>query len=637
MAAQKTTNNGRHRFGISARVAAMTLLFTAVITVVVLSTSIAYLVTNTRQARLQAAEYQLETAAATVAQRVEEVDELSNWCRVNTTVRAYMLTSVSIDLSTYLYSTVQNRYDSLSVSSYVQRLLLYSENGLGDTKYLMLGTLSSQTTVVPEEWLEALTNDSGESWDAIVQDPLVQPGMSAESIPVTATASSSGDKYTLHIYIGVSPTMITDVLKQFPLEEGVQLYWWMDDILYQVEGNSLTAIQAEDLQMEAADADDVATLDDGTSLYYTELNGQRYSIVSCPVGTHEMYVAAAIPDMPLSQMLPQLLRTLAIILFSVPFFGVLLMFFLHKLVSKPIRALQQQIDTLAQRDFTVNPDIEWNHELGDVGRGINHLSENITALMDKRVEDEKKQMDLEYQVLQSQVNPHFLYNTLNSIRWMAAIQHAQGIEEMVTALSRLMKNVSKGTRRLVPLEHELSLVNDYFTIQRYRYGGTITIDVQCQVEEQVLKECLIPPFSLQTLAENAIFHGIEPKGCAGQITVTIRPADEGTDVLVQMTDNGVGMSAKKIASVLQDTLETEENFRHVGIRNVHRRIQYSFGPAYGLSLDSVPGERTTVTLRLPGSAAPTDGDGTDQTQSEQNSGTEQKDNMNDEQGGKRDD
>ncbi|MCD8189916.1 MAG: sensor histidine kinase [Clostridiales bacterium] len=629
MAAQKTTNNGRHRFGISARVTVMTLGFTVLITAVVLSISIAYLVTQTRQTSLQAAEYQLETAAATAAQRVEEVDELSNWCRVNTTVRAYMLTSVSIDLSTTLYSTVQNRYDSLSVSNYVQRLLLYSTSEQASTKFLMLGTTSAQSTVVTEEQLEALAEQDFGAWSTIVSDPLMLSGSSAASIPVTASTTGSYGNYTLHIYIGVSPTMITDVLEQFPLEEGVRLYWWMGDVLYQVEGDSLTVLQEEDLQMEEADGDDVATLDASTRLYYTELNGQRYSIVACPVGVHGMYVAAAIPDVPLSQMLPQLLRTLAIILFSVPFFGVLLMLFLHKLVSNPIRALQRQIETLAQGDFTVNPDIEWNHELGDVGRGINHLSENITALMDKRVEDEKKQLDLEYQVLQGQVNPHFLYNTLNSIRWMAAIQHAQGIEEMVTALSRLMKNVSKGNRRLVPLEQELSLDNDYFTIQRYRYGGTITIDVQCQVEEQVLKDCLIPPLSLQTLAENAIFHGIEPKGCAGQITVTIAPADEGADILVQMTDNGVGMSAEKIASVLQAEPETEENFRHVGISNVYRRIQYNFGPAYGLSLASVPGEGTTVTLRLPGSRQPTDGEGTDRIQSEQ----KQKNSMTEEQGG----
>ncbi|MCC8065180.1 MAG: sensor histidine kinase, partial [Clostridiales bacterium] len=324
----------------------------------------------------------------------------------------------------------------------------------------------------------------------------------------------------------------------------------------------------------------------------------------------DLYLAEAIPDVPLAEMLPQLLGTIAIMVIAILFFGILLMLVLHKLISNPIRALQQQIETLAQGNFTVNPGIEWNHELGDVGRGINRLSQSVASLMDKRVEDEKKRLDLEYQMLQSQINPHFIYNTLNSIKWMASIQHAPGIAEMVTALARLLKSVSKSTQRLVSLEQELSLLEDYFTIQRYRYGGTITAEVRCEAEEQVLTSTLIPQFALQPLAENAIFHGIEPKGCAGQITVTICRDEQGRDILVRLADDGVGMTPEQIARVLQPPPEdTQAKFRDVGLWNVHRRLQYSFGPDYGLTLESTPGVGTTVTVRLP-EQPPAEGDAT---------------------------
>ena len=91
---------------------------------------------------------------------------------------------------------------------------------------------------------------------------------------------------------------------------------------------------------------------------------------------------------------------------------------------------------IAGGDFSRDPSVEWEHELGDIGRGINDLSENVSELMEKRLEDEKQKQDLEYKMLQSQINPHFLYNTLNSIKWMATIQGATGISEMTTSLSR---------------------------------------------------------------------------------------------------------------------------------------------------------------------------------------------------------
>ena len=114
----------------------------------------------------------------------------------------------------------------------------------------------------------------------------------------------------------------------------------------------------------------------------------------------------------------------------------------------------------------------------------------------------------EYRMLQNEVNPHFIYNTLNSIRWMATIQHAPGIAEMVTAFARLTKSISKGTQKLVPLQEELALLNDYFTIQQYRYGGDLEIEVSRIESETLCRDCLIPRFTLQPLVENAIFHGL---------------------------------------------------------------------------------------------------------------------------------
>ena len=212
-----------------------------------------------------------------------------------------------------------------------------------------------------------------------------------------------------------------------------------------------------------------------------------------------------------------------------------------------------------------------------------------------------RQKQAEYLALQNQINPHFIYNTLNSIKWMATIQHAPGIAEMVMALSRLLKSISKSNERLVPLYEEFALLNDYFTIQQYRYGGTITLDVSYIEDESLNHSCLIPRFTLQPLVENAIFHGIEPKGSAGEVTLRVERDAANGDVLILLSDDGVGMTPAQAAKALQEPgpEEAAAKYRHVGIWNVHRRLQYSFGDAYGLRIESEPGVGTTVTVRLP--------------------------------------
>lgn len=217
------------------------------------------------------------------------------------------------------------------------------------------------------------------------------------------------------------------------------------------------------------------------------------------------------------------------------------------------------------------------------------------------MEDEKQKKDLEYKILQSQINPHFLYNTLNSIKWMATIQNAPGIAEMTTALARLMKNVSKGTDARITLREELDLVKDYFLIQQYRYGGSLSIRYDILSED--LNGCLIHRFTLQPLVENALFHGIEPKGCAGRIVIRAeKREDPGRNPLlvISITDNGIGMDQETIEKVLKgDTAPSADFFKQVGIDNVNRRIQYDFGPEYGIRIESIVGEYTTMIITLP--------------------------------------
>lgn len=217
--------------------------------------------------------------------------------------------------------------------------------------------------------------------------------------------------------------------------------------------------------------------------------------------------------------------------------------------------------------------------------------------MDKRVEDEKQKKELEYQILQSQINPHFLYNTLNSIKWMATIQNATGIAEMTTSLARLLKSISKGTRQLIPIREELELLKDYVLIQNYRYGGIVKVDYS--IPDETLLGYVIPKLTLQPIVENAIFHGIEAKGENGIITVTLYKKEQ--DLYIDITDNGIGMSPELINQVLSGSSEDAKSdfFRKVGIHNVNLRLKYTFGENYGIQIHSKEGEYTTMIIILP--------------------------------------
>ncbi len=593
------------RFGIQARVLGLALLFTLVAAAIVTATSAKNVSDQLRRATLQSTEYALQAASESIRQDIGEIDDLVSWCVSDPSVRTSMLTGgiPSATFTRTVYPVVSNKYNSMHCSMYIQRFLMLSSTG----RIIMLGTALSHSKAVNGDnvgLLPGLGEGEGPTqWEQLADDPLMQSGPRLQGIPIARTVSSRDEAYSARIYLSVSPALITDALRQFHQEDGSWLCWIMGGQLYRVEGGELACLGGTD-QLPQPETDRGDTLDAGTLLYDTQFDGADCSMVACPLGVHGLYLARVLPDgalrQPLSLLLSSAMTSLAVLLVM----GVVMALLLHRVVDIPIGALRRRIGAVGRGDFTEDPSIEWRHELGDVGRGINELSRNVSSLMEKRLEDEKQRLDLEYRMLQNQISPHFIYNTLNSIKWMATIQHAPGVAEMVTALSRLLKSVSKGTQRLIPLEEEFQLLEDYFTIQRYRYGGTLALEIYPPEDRTLLKSCLIPRFTLQPLAENAIFHGIEPKGGVGRVELAVEGLAGDGGVRIRLSDDGVGMEQGQIDRVLAGPgAEGEEAaFRHIGVWNVHRLLQLSFGPDYGLRIQSEPGRGTEITIRLPGPA-----------------------------------
>lgn len=325
------------------------------------------------------------------------------------------------------------------------------------------------------------------------------------------------------------------------------------------------------------------------------LNGLRYSLVIYKDMNTDFFLAYVSPEVKLNWQ-GSIFSNFLIIMVIILFLIVSILLIIEKTINKPIHTLLKKTQSISEGDFTVDLSIEYDNEIGMIGQGINDMVGKIEKLMDKRVTDERIKKDLEFKVLQSQINPHFLYNTLNSIKWMAIAQKTTGIPEMVDSLAILLKHISKGTDQMVTLKQELFLLEKYCNIQSFRSAGIVDLNIEFEFPD--LKDCMIVKFTLQPLIENAIIHGIEPKRIQGEIDIAIKKESDN-DILITIRDNGIGIEKDNLLTILKHSNDNSQSFNHIGLSNVDKRLKLYFGNKYGLSIESVYGEYTLIKILIP--------------------------------------
>ena len=288
--------------------------------------------------------------------------------------------------------------------------------------------------------------------------------------------------------------------------------------------------------------------------------------------------------------------TIGLVFLSSILIGLLLFLLFTRYLTRPVMRLINHMEVISSGDFRRNPDIESNDELGVIGRQINEMSSHVSVLMENRIRDEQEKMNLEIKMLQAQINPHFLYNTLDSIKWIATMQHSTGIVRVVSALSSLLKNMAKGFNEKVTVRQELDFLDNYITIEKIRYIELF--DVEITVEDPALYHAGIIKLTLQPLVENSIFSGIEPSGKPGLIQIHIYSREQV--LYIRVRDNGVGITQEDIDRMLKDTSRVTKHYMSgIGLPNVDRRIKLVYGQEYGLSIESQVGLYTCVTVSLP--------------------------------------
>jgi LytS/YehU family sensor histidine kinase len=212
------------------------------------------------------------------------------------------------------------------------------------------------------------------------------------------------------------------------------------------------------------------------------------------------------------------------------------------------------------------------------------FAENMTNLM----------RDAELRVLQAQINPHFLFNTLNSIKWMAAVNGAENVSNMIAALGSLLEATLGRKKELITLADEFNCLQNYVLLQKMRFGDKFDIVIQAQ---ETILDYKVPQLILQPIVENSIIHGFEDMDSGGLITVK---ADQFDDcLLIEIQDNGKGMDPKTAGMLLSDINEQKGRFSNIGLKNVHDRIKLRYGPGFGLDVTSEKSKGTLITVKLP--------------------------------------
>lgn len=538
----------------------------------------------------------LDYTMTIIEKQLKNAEQLSDWIFINKKLDKILVRSYAgqydSDINDFLELVEYQLKHNASIGTHIYSLLIRGNNGLDLRAGQPEGTHIALDELEQREWFQQGVARWEKSWYGVVENP---SSIKFEEyiIPLTRPIIHS------HLYreigwhmIGFRTSLISDLFRSFEIRPDETLLV-MDSRGFCVYHNDPRYIGGDVTCLEYIQRIFGGV---GGGHFSSKINGEDRYVVYSRSAITGWSIVRVLSSVELNRQKRILLNITLIILLSSVVFTSFLTVYLSINLTYPLTKLLQRTKAIALGAFDRDPSIEGEDELGALGHGINEMAENIRSLLERVIEDEQEKRRLELEVLQKQVNPHFLYNTLNSLKVMATIQKADGIREMVTALGRLLMNLSKNTAEKITLEEEISLLNDYIYIENIRHKGKIKLDYHLDDKDSL--RCKIIKFTLQPIVENAIFHGIEPKKDAGRILITISRKDDR--LVIDIEDDGVGMTPGQIEKILANPpTDKIRGMSKIGVKNVDERIKLVYGPKYGLTIESLVGEYTKVSLIIP--------------------------------------
>jgi two-component system sensor histidine kinase YesM len=332
----------------------------------------------------------------------------------------------------------------------------------------------------------------------------------------------------------------------------------------------------------------------GSGHFTHKINGINHVVSYQDIGNTNWKIVSVIPTAKYSDLSILLRNWMFVVFASVSVIAILLSFYVSSNISKPIRRLSAMMKSVERDRWDVQFDYRSRSEIGVLTLNFNRMIGRIRYLINQVYQEALLKQRSQLKYLMFQINPHFLFNTLETINWLARMQGAPEVGKLSKALGDLMREGIKG-KEFVSLDNEISNVKKYVYIQQYRYSDKFEVRFHIQPEALSIT---VPRFVLQPLVENAMVHGMEMKMDKG--TIEIRAELSGEQLRIEVRDNGLGMAADRLAHVRNALNEAaDDRFSGIGLLNVHQRIRLHYGKEYGLEIDSTEGEGTVVRLKLP--------------------------------------
>jgi len=266
--------------------------------------------------------------------------------------------------------------------------------------------------------------------------------------------------------------------------------------------------------------------------------------------------------------------------------------FISQSITKPVRTLCNAMKTVESGEFHAIGEIQATSEIQELAYEYNIMIGKINELMQTIVSEQESKRKSDLKALQAQINPHFLYNTLDSIIWMGEMNRSDDVVRMTSALSKLFRiSISKG-KEIISIKDEIHHVTSYLTIQEMRYKDKFNYTID--IDEEIM-HCKTLKITLQPLVENSIYHGVKSVDYEGLIEITGRRVDD--NIILKVSDNGKGMNKEELDAILNTN--TSKTRQGTGVMNVHERVRLYFGDSYGLEFNSIEGIGTEITVKIP--------------------------------------
>lgn len=456
---------------------------------------------------------------------------------------------------------------------------LFNQNGVLDS-YAPAFLREESTNLFQQEWFD----EAPENLQILLSAPHLQSNFIMQPtwvVSLTKSVEVAGEQHYLVVDFDFS--QVGDYFNR--IEIGERGYAYIanraGEILYHPK-------RAQFSKSESDAIDSVLSFGDGT--YVTE--NEEYSIGHRTV-SHTGWKVVGISYLddtviPAMEEIQELTYYTLIVMFGL-IIGMSLL--LSKYISEPITQMIKQISRAEIGDSEERVYQDRFNEVRQLSESYNRQMDRINQLMEQIKQEQSELRKSEMNVLQAQINPHFLYNTLDSILWLAESGETKETSEMVAALGRLLRiSLSQG-ENLIPLRKELEHAENYLTIQKFRYKDQFTYSIEA---EEHLLDYLTVKIIIQPFLENALYHGIEYMVDQGHLS--IRVYEIMNLICIEIKDDGVGMDVEKLAYIqmLKESIETG-----IGIRNVHQRVQVYFGKEYGVDIHSELDEGTTVQILIP--------------------------------------